>query len=241
MRNAGFQTIYDDTPQSTYQRKVAPGRYHFIDVIDMDDACGSDNEGQPKYVAELSEVDLAALPPETINAALKSCGLDAPDATGEAGIAEAVFQYGAKAPLHSVSTGSRDRGFRECRKESYTLTRDAGAYEAAMNRTVNRIGSTAREYMQGNTNAAIARGLLAGKPEARLMVKMSGIDPDEATARVHAADDPPAFLAGYMTGEAGAAKDEAPEGDTLAPAYVAGFEWGVRVHAGKATRPDFIK
>jgi hypothetical protein len=38
-------------------RQVTPHRFHYIEVIDMDDACGRDNKGHPRYVGSLSEVN----------------------------------------------------------------------------------------------------------------------------------------------------------------------------------------
>ena len=234
----GFQALLDDT-DALYVRDLGDRRFHFIAVTDMDDACGRDNEGRPRYVAELSEVELSALSASTIKSALDCCGDDG--TLGDLQIAEACHSYGTKAPLHSISLGSRTRAFAQCRAESYRLTRDANAYQAAMDRPVNRLGSTAREFMRGDLNAALARGLIAGNPSARIMVETRGLDPDETRRRVLAQDDPLAFLMGYMTGSRNGEKDDPGEDDTLAPAYLAGYEWGTLVFRGKAVCPEWIK
>jgi hypothetical protein len=152
--------------------------------------------------------------------------------------AEACNSYGNKAPLHEVSTGSRDKAFRECRAESYRLDDDA-LYAEALDRPVNALGSTAREYAKGDFDSALARGLLANNPNARIMAKMQGVDPDEARLRLLAQDDRLAFLLGYMAGEAGRSKDDDSQ-DELAEAYLVGHGLGSRVHAGEIKRPDWL-
>lgn len=162
----------------TWFRKVGPRRWHFIELTNMDEACGRDNEGRDKYVVELSEVDLDGISAETQQSAWRSCDGDCQttDETtpGERDVITAgcCFSYGAKAPLHSEETNNAHKGIRACRAESYSLTSDADAYRAAMERTVNRLGSTAREYMTGDTNAAVIRGMESGDPAARLIGKM---------------------------------------------------------------------
>jgi hypothetical protein len=233
----GFRCIYDDST-ALYVRQVEPRRFHYLEVIDMNDACGQDNEGHPRYVGSLSEVDLDQVSPEQLREALKSCGWDGMPETDEAN-AEACNSYGNRAPLHGVSTDSRDKAFRECRKESYRLD-DSEAYAEALDRPVNAIGSTAREYARGDLNSALTRGLLANNPNARIMTKMYGVDPDEARLRLLNSDDRLAFVMGYMNGEAGRAKPDVSEGDELAEAYVAAYAFGLRVHAGEITRPEWI-
>jgi len=60
-------------------RHVAARRYHVIEFTNMDDACGSDNEGKPPYVVELREIDLDAC---DVRGAAHSCGFDETDADG---------------------------------------------------------------------------------------------------------------------------------------------------------------
>ncbi len=145
----------------------------------MDEACGSDNEGSPKYSVDLSEVDLGAISAKNKAYAWKSC--DGNSMIGSASITAAerdlitagcCFEYGQRAPLYEVSTNNVYAGFRKCRAESYSLTRNATEYAARMARPVNKIGSTAREYMQGDITSAVVRGIEAGNPSASLMAKM---------------------------------------------------------------------
>lgn len=156
-----------------WARPVAPMRFHFIELVNMDEACGSDNDGQPTYSVTLSEVDLNSLL-SGITDALHSCGIELPlkESISPDQVADCCRSYGLAAPLHEANTNNARRGIAECRAESYRLTRDAEAYEAAMNRPVNRIGSTAREFGRGDIQSAIVRGIDAGNPDATLVGKM---------------------------------------------------------------------
>lgn len=151
---------------AVWGRKIAPRRYHFIELTNMEEARGRDNAGQPTYYLTLCEVDLGEVPE-------RCCGLDddAPTLSEDA-VADAVRSYGVAAPLHEVSTSNAHKGLAECRKESYRLTRDAHAHQQALDRPVNRIGSTAREFGRGDLNAAVLRGLKAGNQDAWIIAKM---------------------------------------------------------------------
>jgi hypothetical protein len=232
----GFRCIYDDST-ALYVRQVTTRRFHYIEVIDMDDACGRANEGHSRYAGSLSEVNLNQVSPEQLREAREARGWDAMPDTDEAS-AEACNSHGNKAPLHEVSTGSRDKAFRACRKESYRLDDDT-LYAEALDRPVNALGSTAREYARGDFDSALARGLLANNPNACIMAKMHGIDPDEARLRLLAQDDRLAFVFGYIAGEAGRLKEDDSQ-DELADAYLAGHGLGLRVHAGEIKRPDWL-
>ncbi len=246
----GFRELYDGLSV----RRVSAQRYHYIQVTDMDEACGRDNEGRPRYVVELSEVDLDSLSEATVKSARQSCGWDSAPDSDEA-TAEMCFQYGARAPLHSVDTNSATRGFRECRQESYTLTKDSAAYAERMERPVNAIGSTAREYMQGDIYSAMDRGVRADKPEAKIMAKMHGASEQAITARIGQpasgvvalkvrlvdipSNDPIAYSMGFLCGLGGSALD-GPR-DQLAPAYIEGYKLGVGVRGNDTPMPDWAK
>jgi hypothetical protein len=136
------------------------GLFQFIEVIDMDDACGSDNEGHPRYVCELSEV---FLPECDVRAAKDCCGWDDARDGSECvplHLAEMCFQYGAKAPMGSWSGNGIDRLLRAARKEANQLDARNGVNilrAMKLNMPVNAIGSTALEYMRGDINAALTR------------------------------------------------------------------------------------
>src|ERR1700759_3150326 len=75
----GFQFFRGDVNWldygGTWARRIDGKRYHFIELINMDEACGRDNEGQPRYTVELCEVDLAVVPPREMRSALQFCDM----------------------------------------------------------------------------------------------------------------------------------------------------------------------
>jgi hypothetical protein len=172
----GFQFFSGDVNWldygGTWIRYVDGRRFHFIEVTNMDDACGRDNDGEPTYVVELSEVDLDGIGDASVASALKSCGWEDMDTDEPDQVAGCLFSYGNKAPLHSETTNNAHAGYRACRKESYSLTSNASAYQARMERPVNALGSSAREYMSGDLNAAVIRGAEVGDQRALIVAKM---------------------------------------------------------------------
>jgi hypothetical protein len=52
------------------------------------------------------------------------------------------------------------------------LATNTEAYEDRMDRPVNGIGSTAREFAVGDISSPILRGICEGDPRAELMAKM---------------------------------------------------------------------
>lgn len=229
-------------------RHVAARRFHVIEVTNMDEACGRDNEGQPRYVIELKEINLDEA---DVDGALRSCGwkledgivINEHDGSEVASrehtdrvIAESMLGYGGSAPLESWSTNNPCAKLVQARALSRKLEKDSEAWEERMNRPVNKLGSTAREYARGDFDSALARGLLSGDKSSALMAKISG----KILAPPAPSDDPLAFLAGYMDGKSGGEKAD-PGDDDLAPEYIRGFEVGQRVAAGTQMAPEWIK
>ena len=58
--------------------------------------------------------------------------------------------------------------------EARLLSHDVNELENRMAKPVNAIGSTAAEYMVGDINSAILRGVSEGDPKAELMLKIMG-------------------------------------------------------------------
>jgi hypothetical protein len=256
----GFQEWYLDEG-GKWGRRVSRGCYHVIEMIDCVSATGELWNGN-KYHVELSEVDLFSITQKTIDSAIKSCGWEGiNDLTGdqrERAVAEMLFDYGARASLHQCMGNSWHALVAEARKESYALTKDPRRHEELMNRPVNKIGSTAREMMQGDFNSAMERGVRTGDVGAKIMAKMHGI-PAETIAAVEAAgprhgsyshnirlgsapvEDPLAYAMGFMDGEHAQALGHGNGRDDLAQAYIDGYKMGVAVRMGEAERPDWIQ
>jgi len=92
-----FITLRDDT-DLLLALEIGPRKFAFVEIMDMDDACGRDNEGYPRYLGDVAIVDLEAIGPSNIASAMKSCGWEGMPSTPIA-VAEACYQYGVKAPM----------------------------------------------------------------------------------------------------------------------------------------------
>ena len=221
-------------------RKVGPRAFQYLEIIDMNDACGRDNEGHDKYVCELKLVDLSIMSEKQMKDVRQSCGWDEAPDTDES-LAEMAQSYGASAPLYSCSGNSWGKLLREARKEANNLL-DPDALDEALDRPVNALGSTAREYASGDFDSALTRGVHSGDQNARIMAKMHGI-PDHVIDDSRPADFLP-YLMGYMTGMHGGPADKAESGDpedAIAPEYFQGYQRGINVSTGKCPAPSWLK
>ncbi len=154
-----------------WARHIDGTRYHVIRFINMVDACGRD--ATDTYLCELVEVDTTS---DRLADALDSSDgqLTEQDVIigSEWKSVEALSSYGAYAPLWQYSGENAHAIVREAKRQSRYLCSDAMAYEARMDRPVNAIGSTAREYAAGDMLSGILRGVAQGDPRAELMLKM---------------------------------------------------------------------
>lgn len=153
-----------------WARHVGGTRYHVLRF----EGCEEWGDGATGYHCDLSEVDLAC-DPERIASALQCVGMDLDDLEPqyhELATVEALASSGAAAPLWQEAGANAHRLIRAGKSESRLLSRDAAAYEARLDRPVNKIGSTAREYAAGDLNSAILRGLADRNPAAEIMAKM---------------------------------------------------------------------
>lgn len=165
-------------------RHIAGPRYHVVRLDNMDEACGSDNEGSPRYHADLSEVDISDT--ENVRQALESCGWDGfPDESDPhrgLALAEALHSYGCTAPLWQEAGGNGWALIRQGKAESRMLESDPEALDERMNTPVNALGSTAREFQRGDIESAIVRGIQAGNRNAEIVAKMHGATADDIDA-----------------------------------------------------------
>lgn len=151
------------------------GLWQFIEITNMDEACGRDNEGRPTYVVEFSEVNLQTA---DVERAWESCGWNSEGPHEPCEMAEACHSYGCKAPLGSWEGNSAGKLLQQAKREASDLDPRNGSNIGrvlALKRPVNAIGSTAEEYSQGNIEPAIRRGLARGDAKAQLMAKLYGI------------------------------------------------------------------
>lgn len=246
-----FKNIYLDY-SGKWLRKVAHHRYHMIEMTDMEDACGSD--ATYKFHVDLSEIDLDTISQKTFDSAMRSCGWEGMDISNPEMIAEMLHSYGCKAPLGDWPGNNWHKQFREARKFSYELESDPDKHEEMMCRSVNAIGSTAREFMQGDLRSPLLRGISEDRTDAKiigkmhgysdeLMEKMKGMEVSYKSGRIAynkiPSDDPLAFMMGFMTGiNSGRMEDNRED---VASAYVDGYKFAVSVRCGDEPWPDWAK
>ena len=85
---------------------------------------------------------------------------------------EACYSHGAKAPLFQESGHNVRKLIAAAKREARQLASNDDEYQARMSRPVNAIGSTAREYQQGDLQSGILRGVEAGDPKCELMLRL---------------------------------------------------------------------
>lgn len=226
-----WTTLMDDA-ELTEVMPLSASTFLFLTLFDLWEATGEE-EGD-RHHADVSLVDLDAIPAREKEQALKSYGWDGP--LDPLAMAECLHSYGCKAPLFSTSGGNRREVHREARRSAREFARDTGALDAAMDRPVNAIGSTAAEFMSGDILAGLARGVHAGRPEARTLAKMYGVPPDIIDDS--RPDDWLPYMMGYMSGTSGGPRETDPD---TCDEYYQGYERGERVARGEAAKPGWIK
>jgi hypothetical protein len=160
-------------------------------------------------------------------------------------VVSALHSYGLRAPLWDSNGNNYKYLMKEARAYSAELD-DPQAYEEAMSRPVNAIGSTAREFGQGDIQAALYRN--TDDPNTQLMRKLHGLPADcdteipaersiglQVQTNKVPSDDPLAYVMGYMAALSGRGMD-GPR-DELAEAYLEGYQFGVGVKGGQESIP----
>lgn len=250
-----------------FYRRVAKGegptwgRFHVMEVLNWNE---HDSNPECTYNVDLSEVDLDEATAKMIDEALRSCYGEADAISVEADPnaalikVECLHSYGSKAPLWNRSGNNLRKLMAECRAESAALD-DPSAHEAAMSRAVNAIGSTAREFAQGDIYSAMDRGVREGDEKAKLMAKLYGADSETIEAvkdtgplvgvafsikirggpSAVPSDDPLAYAMGYIHAMAGQGLEQ--NRNELADEYKRGYRLGVDVKAGRSTRPGWAR
>ncbi|RKZ05314.1 hypothetical protein DRQ25_16440 [Candidatus Fermentibacteria bacterium] len=227
-------------------------------MIEMNDVHDY-NDFECNYLVDLSEIDLDMVSEKNIEDAMRSCGWEGMDQDNPEYQVEMLHSYGCKAPIEDWSGNNWHKMFREARKLSYELD-DLESHEERMNRPVNALGSTAREFMQGDFRSGMLRGISEGKDDARIIGKMHGMSDDlmdkmrgmetkfnAGQFRMHPiggpssvpSDDPLPYTMGFMAGMNSSKMEDNRE--DLAPAYIEGYKFGVSVRCGDNPWPDWAK
>lgn len=241
-RDTAWQYTGDLSPEDhggKWFRRTIGCQFQVIELTNMDDAVGEcDNAGHPTYVVELALVDLDAIDADTQARALQSCGHSELADLADAWRAVICYEYGCKAPLESWEGDAWGKLLKLARSAAHMLKRDAREMERRMARPVNKLGSTAAEFMRGDIDSAMRRGVTEGHHEARLMAIMYGADQFTVDQMSDARpDDWMPYMIGYQDG----IRNLHSKMSNLAPEYEQGYQRGILVATGKAVSPSWIK
>lgn len=140
-----------------------------IDFTNMDDACGRDNEGQAKYHCSVECVAPSQVPAGEMEKVIESCGwegmMDSPLA-----LVECCSSYGTHAVLWQSSGNNAWKLLRAAKREAGLI---AGlTFGFAMDRPVNRVGTTGWEAITGDITAGIRRAVASGTTAGSVLGKM---------------------------------------------------------------------
>jgi hypothetical protein len=161
-----------------WARRIDDTRYHVIRFDNLEECTGEAGVG---YHVQLSEVDIDS---PQLTSALKCCGFPVERSGNQffeadhktpirpLNAVEALSSYGAYAPLESLSGHNAHSLMRQAKALSRRLESDASAYSEAMDRPVNKLGSTAREYAAGDMLSATLRSLDSGDPDTRVRAEI---------------------------------------------------------------------
>ena len=156
----------------TWGRKAPDGSWYVLTFTNMVDACGEECADKP-YLCDVKRLLLADLNCRDIDNALKSYGwsvawssgvihtgnggeITSPDS--EAALIECCIRYVFGAPLESFAGRVHAARVRaDARRYAEACMRDESALQTALDRPVNAIGLTAREYGVGDLASALAR------------------------------------------------------------------------------------
>lgn len=140
-----------------------------------------DHEGYGnKYYSDLSRVDFGEVSQDDIKRAMDCCGLTSGDISEDNPfvLVYALHSYGIYAPMGEVSSNYPERPRAEMRRLADELMVDSEQCEDRLNRSVNKIGSTARDFQAGDCLAGLKRyeenGEHGTDPAKDLMLKIYG-------------------------------------------------------------------
>ena len=212
-------------------RQITPTLFQFIESINAEDV---GLEIEETYLFSLYHVDLAVLTEKDMAEAKRSCGWNEMPNTGRA-IAECCYLYGYHAAMGEWVGNNFRKLLRMARREANSLRDDEVHLQKQMARSVNKIGSSAEEYMRGDFFSAMQRGCEEGDPSAQFLAKRHGI-PEEVYNNTRPYDFIP-YLMGYQDG---IANREEKKHEDIAPEYARGYKRGIAVRLGQAKPPEWI-
>lgn len=132
-----------------WYKRIAPGIYHIIELANMKENLG--DEATYTYYVTLHEVNLNIVNKERISEALSCCGVFGDrEEPHELEVIDALDSYGITAPLAEWSGNNYKKLLKAAKDFSYELEKNPYKRELLLNRPVNLLGVTAREYQRGD-------------------------------------------------------------------------------------------
>jgi hypothetical protein len=180
MKKPYFKFLTGDINWLKYGAKLVSqkqnnGEFDFwfvIEFINMDEACGRDNQCQPRYTAALLVVSPSEAGRDNLANAFECCGLpEDPNLRDNPLVQVEYLSYcGVYAQTWTKSSNNAHQLIREAKREA---TIQAGCmFGFAMDRPVNRIGTTGWEALRGDLNSALNRVITTGSTEGQILAKM---------------------------------------------------------------------
>lgn len=181
----GWVTLYADVSWEDYggvwAYKTKDGAWYVVQFDNLVDSGGREFEDMP-FEVRVKRLDFKDLSEKNLLGALAYTGCPAEYSEENSSSLEeyelrrldACISYGLGAPLyeetasvHPVQLRARGRKYVE------SLMRDSDLLESRMSRTVNRLGSTAREFGVGDLDSALNRRAATPDTESIVMRKIS--------------------------------------------------------------------
>lgn len=159
-----------------------------MEFINMDEACGRDNKGQPRYHVELSAVSPDQAGPENLKKAFECCGWTEEHQQNPIIQVEALSSYGVVAVVWSQAGSNAHKLLKEGRKAAQF--QGSMLFGFSMDAPKNKIGTTGWEALRGDLDSALFRTIAGGSPTGRILAKMHGINPDDVIQTTTADSDP---------------------------------------------------
>lgn len=220
----------------------AGGRFHVMEIMRWSE---SEEHLTGRYNVSLAEVDLDTMTEEQLHSAMSFVGIDDLDEVESDPKIQALIKldayhsYGCKAPLWDESSNNYNKLMAAARAESASLD-DPDAHEDRMLRPVNAIGSTAREFMQGDIQTALCRigdmtKALSGCETKRLAFAVA------FRRRDVPASNPIAYVMGYLQGLSGSGLQQSPPREKSDSDYFDGYRHAVDVKSKRKDPPEWAK
>jgi hypothetical protein len=176
-----FEFLIGDVDWVSYggkwvSQKLNSGEFDYwlvLELINMDDAVGRDNMGQPKYHVCVSAVSPQEAGQEGLEKAVSCCGLREDEEADPLMQVEALHSYGISSPVWQGSGNNSKLLIREAKRQAQIHGVDS--FEESMRRPVNAIGSTGLEILRGDITAGLARTISSGSPEGKVLGKIYGV------------------------------------------------------------------